>query len=100
MLSLKFFLGGSHFGITSIAGMFYPTTHRASGAGWASSMAKIGSVAGPFLGGYALAWQLAPQRIFALLAVCPAVFALCVFGIAIVQRNERRKTGVAAPHSV
>jgi MFS transporter, AAHS family, 4-hydroxybenzoate transporter len=99
MLTLKFFLGGSHFGITSIAGMFYPTAHRASGAGWASSMAKFGSVAGPFLGGYALDWQMTPQRIFALLAICPAVFAVCVFAIAVIQRNGRRKESLAATHA-
>lgn len=97
LLLLKFFLGGSHFGITSIAGLFYPTAHRASGAGWASSVAKIGSVAGPWIGGYILASNLPVEKAFALLAVCPAVFAVCVFLIGIVQRNGRRRAAQLAP---
>ncbi len=96
---LKFFLGGSHFGITSIAGMFYPTSHRASGTGWASSVAKIGSVLGPWIGGYVLASGIAAQKTFALLAVCPTVFAVCVFAIGLMQRSEKRKAAVAALHT-
>lgn len=94
-VTLKFFLGGAHFGITSIAGLFYPTAVRGSGAGWAASVAKIGSVAGPWLGGYVLASGLAPQKTFAVLAICPAVFAASVFAIFIVQRNARRQAALA-----
>ena len=48
-------VSGAHFGILSIAGVFYPSAIRASGAGWATSVAKIGGVLGPILGGYVLA---------------------------------------------
>ena len=50
MAFLYLFLGGSHYGIISITGTFYPTTHRALGTGWASAVGKVGSVAGPWLG--------------------------------------------------
>ncbi|MFO7277573.1 MAG: MFS transporter [Pseudomonadota bacterium] len=94
-VTLKFFLGGAHFGITSIAGLFYPTAGRGSGAGWAASVAKIGSVAGPWLGGYVLASGLAAQKTFAVLAICPAVFAASVFAIVLVQRHARRQAVLA-----
>ena len=48
------FLIGGHFGMHSICGIFYPSAYRANGAGWATSIAKVGSVAGPILGGIVL----------------------------------------------
>ena len=42
-------------------------------------MAKIGSVAGPYLGGMILSTSLPVRNIYAVLAVCPAVFAICIY---------------------
>jgi AAHS family 4-hydroxybenzoate transporter-like MFS transporter len=74
-------LGGAHFGILSIAGIYYPSAIRASGAGWATSVAKIGGILGPVVGAAVLASGLPIVRSFALLAVCPAVLCLCAIGI-------------------
>jgi MFS transporter, AAHS family, 4-hydroxybenzoate transporter len=84
------FLIGGHFGMHSICGIFYPSAYRANGAGWATSIAKIGSVAGPILGGIVLSTSLPVRDIFAVLAVCPAVMAICVY---IVGRMHRRILG-------
>lgn len=84
------FLVGGHFGMHSICGIFYPSAYRANGAGWATSIAKIGSVAGPILGGIVLSTSLPVRYIFAVLAVCPAVMAICVY---IVGRMHRRILG-------
>ena len=78
---LYVFLGGSHYGIISIAGTFYPTTHRALGTGWMSGIGKLGSVLAPLLGGALLSSGMPIQKIFAVLAVFPALFALCGFTI-------------------
>jgi AAHS family 4-hydroxybenzoate transporter-like MFS transporter len=78
---LYVFLGGSHYGIISIAGTFYPTTHRALGTGWMSGIGKLGSVLAPLLGGALLSSGMPIQKIFAILAVFPAIFALCGFTI-------------------
>jgi MFS transporter, AAHS family, 4-hydroxybenzoate transporter len=75
------FLIGGHFGLHSICGIFYPSAYRANGAGWATSVAKIGSVAGPILGGIILSTSLPVRYIFAVLAVCPAVFAICIYAV-------------------
>lgn len=91
------FLAGSHFGVTSVAGMFYPTSHRALGTGWASSVSKLGSIAGPYLGGVVLSSGLMVQHIFAVMAVCPAILSLCMLGIATQQKRVRQDSAIAAP---
>jgi MFS transporter, AAHS family, 4-hydroxybenzoate transporter len=41
-------------------------------------VAKIGSIAGPYIAGLILATTLPVRNIFAVLAVCPAVFVICI----------------------
>jgi AAHS family 4-hydroxybenzoate transporter-like MFS transporter len=81
------FIVGAHFGIHSIAGIFYPSTYRANGAGWATSIAKVGSILGPLLGGVALASGMPVKLMFAFLAICPLVVGI---GIFIVGRIQHR----------
>jgi AAHS family 4-hydroxybenzoate transporter-like MFS transporter len=76
---IALFLIGGHFGLHSIAGIFYPSAYRGNGAGWATSVAKIGSIAGPFAAGVILSTSLPVRDIFAVLAICPAVFVVCIF---------------------
>ncbi len=73
------FLIGGHFGMHSICGILYPSAYRANGAGWATSVAKVGSIAGPIVGGCVLAATIPVRNIYAVLAVCPAIFALCIW---------------------
>jgi MFS transporter, AAHS family, 4-hydroxybenzoate transporter len=75
------FLIGGHFGMHSISGLFYPTAYRANGAGWATSIAKIGSISGPIVGGWVLSTSLPVRNIFAVLAICPMIFAVCIYAI-------------------
>ncbi|MFC7051006.1 MFS transporter [Emcibacter nanhaiensis] len=82
-------VAGGHYGILSIAGVFYPSAIRANGAGWATSIAKFGGIAGPLLGGLFLASALPVVHIFSLLAICPAILALCAIGIGLVTRELR-----------
>ncbi len=87
---IALFLGGSHYAITSIVGLFYPSAIRANGAGWASSMAKIGSVLGPLIGGVVLSTGLPVKTMYALLAACPAAYGACLLAIGLVNHNSRR----------
>jgi MFS transporter, AAHS family, 4-hydroxybenzoate transporter len=86
---LYVFIGGSHYGIISIAGTFYPTTHRALGTGWMSGIGKLGSVLAPLLGGVLLNSGMPIQKIFAVLAVFPAIFAVCGFTIGRLERSGK-----------
>ncbi len=95
---------GGHIGMHSLAGMFYPSAWRANGAGWASSVAKIGSIAGPWIGGAILSTSLPVRNIFAILAICPAVWLACVFVIGRIHsrllRAEARGEGWSAAKPV
>jgi len=88
---------GGHFGLHSIAGIFYPSAWRANGAGWATSVAKIGSIAGPWLGGVILATGLPVRHIFVILAVCPAMVLICTLLIGIAQRRMWRREAARVP---
>lgn len=88
-------VGGGHYGMHSIASIYYPSAIRASGGGWATSIAKFGGIAGPTIGGYLLASGMPAIRTFALLACCPAVLALCALGIALAAR--RSSLALSAP---
>lgn len=72
-------ISGTHFGMHSIAGIFYPSAIRGNGAGWATSVAKVGSVFAPLLGGYLLSTNLPPRHLFVLLSVAPLLSAISLF---------------------
>jgi len=97
---IALFLIGGHFGLHSIAGIFYPSAYRGNGAGWAISVAKIGSIAGPFAAGIILSTSLPVRYIFAVLAICPAVFVVCIFIVGRIHtsmlRREARAPATAA----
>jgi len=78
-LLISVFLIGGHFGMHSICGLFYPSSYRANGAGWATSIAKIGSISGPMVGGWLLGTSLPVRNVFAVLAVCPLLFSACIY---------------------
>jgi AAHS family 4-hydroxybenzoate transporter-like MFS transporter len=78
---------GAHYGLMSIAGIFYPSAYRSNGTGWTSSVGKIGSIVGPMLGGVALSSRMPVKLVFAMLAVCPFVVAACVLIIGRLQKR-------------
>jgi AAHS family 4-hydroxybenzoate transporter-like MFS transporter len=88
---IALFLIGGHFGLHSIAGIFYPSAYRGNGAGWAISVAKIGSIAGPFAAGLILSTSLPVRYIFAVLAICPAVFVVCIFMVGRIHSSMLRR---------
>jgi AAHS family 4-hydroxybenzoate transporter-like MFS transporter len=68
-------IGGScQGGIITLSCLAYPTGIRSTGASWAMGAGRIGSIAGPLLGGLLLAFNLQPRRIF----VAAFIPALCV----------------------
>ncbi len=80
-------IAGGHYGMHSIASIYYPTAIRASGGGWATSVAKFGAIAGPTLGGMLLQSGVPAIRTFAFLTLCPAILAACALGIAFIVRR-------------
>jgi AAHS family 4-hydroxybenzoate transporter-like MFS transporter len=97
------FLIGGHFGLHSIAGIFYPSAYRGNGTGWAFSVAKIGSIAGPLIAGALLSGSLPVRNIFAVVAICPAVLFVCMLIIGTIHtrllRRERTQPPAVVPPS-
>jgi len=93
------FVGGAHFGMHSIAGIFYNSAIRANGTGWATSIAKIGAIIGPILGAFVLSSGMPIVRSFAILAICPALMTICIFVIGMIasRRNKARAMSEAVP---
>jgi len=86
------FLVGGHFGIHSIAGIFYPSAYRANGAGWATSIAKVGSILGPLVGGVALSSGMPVKVMYAFLAACPFVVCIGIFFVGRIQQRTSQKS--------
>jgi|UPI0007C5D2DA AAHS family 4-hydroxybenzoate transporter-like MFS transporter len=66
-----------------VAGAIYPTPFRANGVGWALSVAKIGSIAGPFIGGMMMAMNASVLSLF-LAAAAPLL--VCITSGALLKR--------------
>ena len=80
-------LSGSHYGIQSILGVYYPTAERARGAGWGASIGKVGSVAAPLLGTWLLTSHVGHSP-FVVLAAFPLLFAAAVIAIGVIARRN------------
>ncbi len=59
-------------GMESIMGMLYPTAIRSKGIGWGLGVGRLGSIAGPLLGGYLVGMKLGNFQLF----LAPAAFLL------------------------
>ena len=65
--------------VHGVAGSIYPTPIRANGMGWALGIGKIGSIAGPFIGGLLLLMALSVSQLFWAAAVPIAVVTVAAF---------------------
>ena len=87
MFIVGLFVIGGHTGLHSIAGLFYPSAIRSNGAGWAISVAKVGSIAGPWIGGILLGAHLPLRDIFLFAALPPVLFVVCIFPLGLLHRR-------------
>jgi AAHS family 4-hydroxybenzoate transporter-like MFS transporter len=70
---------GAQTATNSLAAHCYPTAIRSTGSGWAMGMGRIGSIAGPMLGGLLLSSNFAIERVFWVAAAPPLIAALAAF---------------------
>ncbi len=82
LLPVSFLAGCFAFGgqtcLHGVVGSLYPTNVRANGVGWAIGIAKIGSIAGPLIGGLLLP-RLSGQHLFLAAASPLVVVAVLAF---------------------
>jgi MFS transporter, AAHS family, 4-hydroxybenzoate transporter len=76
-----------HGGIITLSCLAYPTGIRSTGASWAVGAGRIGSIAGPLLGGLLLASNLQPRSIF----VAASIPALCVALLMVILGRLRHR---------
>jgi len=67
---------------------FYPTAIRSTGVGWALGIGRIGSIAGPVLGGLLLARGTPVGRVFWAAAIPALIATLAAAGIALMGRGD------------
>lgn len=84
------FLLGGQIGLNGLAGTIYPTFVRASGAGWALGIGRIGSILGPVVGGVLIGAQLSTPALFLCAAIPGALCAVIVFTLHMVSSGEPR----------
>src|SRR3546814_3915350 len=92
----KTLVSAAHMAIMSIVGTFYPSSIRASGGGWASSVAKVGAVLGPVAAGVVLSSGIPILRSFAIIAICPAILCTCLVIIGFTMKRPAPATDEAA----
>lgn len=87
---------GAQISIAALAASIYPTSARSTGVGWASGVAKVGSIVGPLIGAAFIANQWPLTRIFLIVAIPAVLAALAVAGMRVsaTQANEAELQGI------
>jgi AAHS family 4-hydroxybenzoate transporter-like MFS transporter len=86
---------GGQTGSNALAADFYPTAIRSTGVGWALGVGRVGSILGPFVGGWLLSTAVDFRHIFWAAAVPPFLACCAALGAAaILRRRERRAAPV------
>jgi MFS transporter, AAHS family, 4-hydroxybenzoate transporter len=77
-----FTLLGLQFGLNATSAMIYPTSIRANGSGWAFAVGRIGSAAGPIIGGILIGMHLTIEHLYLVLLVPLAIGTVASFLLA------------------
>jgi len=84
-------VGGScQGGINTLSCLAYPAEIRSTGAGWAMGVGRIGSIAGPLLGGLLLAFNLKARSIFVAISIPVLCVALLMTVLGWLRRRQGR----------
>jgi len=78
--------GSSQAGIIALCGLLYPPAMRASGAGCAIGVGRLGAIAGPLLGGLVLARGFGGSQVFTVAAISAGGAAVLMGILAYRQR--------------
>jgi MFS transporter, AAHS family, 4-hydroxybenzoate transporter len=92
-----FCLLGLQFGLNVSSALIYPTSFRANGSGWAFSVGRAGSVAGPIIGGILLQAHVPLQQIFLLLLIPLGIGAILSLFMTRFYREQVHPTGAPQP---
>jgi AAHS family 4-hydroxybenzoate transporter-like MFS transporter len=82
--------GGCQGGIITLSCLAYPTGIRATGTSSAMGAGRIGSIAGPLLGGLLLAFNLQARSIFVAISIPTLCVALLMTVLGWLRRRQGR----------
>ena len=88
---------GGQVGLNGLAGTIYPTFVRASGAGWALGVGRIGSIMGPVIGGVLIGEHLSMPALFLFAAIPGALAALVVLVLHATVGSRRVRHTIPSP---
>jgi AAHS family 4-hydroxybenzoate transporter-like MFS transporter len=77
-----FFLVGGHIAAIALTATYYPTMARSTGLGWAIGIGRVGSIAGPLIGGVMLARDVDTPSLFMVAAVPALLASIAAFALA------------------
>ncbi len=86
--ALGFFVLGCNYAVYGAAASYYPAEMRGRGSGAAIAWGRLGSVAGPLIGGYLLQGGSAPAEVVYAMAPFAFVAAAGVFALTFVRRRQ------------
>lgn len=103
LMTAVFFAGfcllGLQLGMNAASALIYPTAYRANGSGWAFAVGRVGSVAGPVVGGILIGMKLPLSTIFLLLLIPLAVGTVASIAIARLFGTSFENDGTNAPQA-
>ena len=76
-----FCVSGGQKSVNALAVIFYPTAVRATGVGWALGVGRVGSIAGPLMGGWLMAHGWSRVNIFEFAALPMLCAAAVVYAM-------------------
>jgi AAHS family 4-hydroxybenzoate transporter-like MFS transporter len=79
---------GVQLGLDAAAGLIYPTRIRATGAGWAYGIGRIGGIIGPMLGAWLISMKLTTSQLFLAPAVPLSIGAIGCFVLVYLCRQR------------
>jgi AAHS family 4-hydroxybenzoate transporter-like MFS transporter len=84
---------GGQIGLNALAGTIYPTYMRAMGAGWGLGIGRVGSLAGPILGGYLLTMGISRPTLLLLDAIPFVCCAAALYAMYVAKRARDGREG-------
>jgi MFS transporter, AAHS family, 4-hydroxybenzoate transporter len=81
LFAVGLFAIGGQQNAPAMAVELYPRQIRATGTGVQFAVGRLGSIAGPLIGGQLLTWQIAPQSLFVIVAI-PTLLAAIAYAAA------------------
>jgi benzoate transport len=84
----SFFSNGEHSILTSLAPNLYPVSIRAQADSWAIAVARIGSIAGPLVGGILISAGISLQNLFYLLGAPFIICTICCYVLGSIYEKD------------